>query len=152
MKKVIIGILILNFLSCSQDDNDNSGESTKSIVGLWSRTKLETISGDDKTTILETETPLDDCERKTFFEFTLDEKYNYATYYTNNNECTLDDSGNINYKFNSTSNTLTLINLDGSERGNGDVEFTDEGIILIGIGDDANDDGIDDIYRHYLVK
>ena len=152
MKKILIGILLGVIASCNSDDNTESNESNKSIIGLWNRTKLETISGSDEMTILETDIPENDCENKDSFEFTSDGKYQSETYYIKDNECMIDNSVSFNYEFNPTTNIIILKNLDGDDIANGEIEFVEEGIVLIAVGEDANGDGVDDIYKHYLVK
>lgn len=117
MKKALLSFSIIAvLLSCSSDNNSNDDTNNPgpgnsvSIVGTWKKNKEIIISGKDNSVI--SNTPSDDCEKKTTFIFLQNNTVSEEVYENSNGSCIhyVSSTGNYSYDSSNKKVSITLAN------------------------------------------
>ena len=150
MKKILFASLACAFLLSCNRDNDDDNSSSSSVVGKWKITKYLTISGKDKTTILDSETN-SGCEASDSFEFKSDKTYIFNYYDDSTGSCKLTDTVNGTYSYNSSTKILSIID-NGTTENNEIFKITNSEMQFITDTDDYNNDGVLDMEIAVFAK
>lgn len=134
---------ILSVMSCSKDDEN---ENAASIVGVWKESKTIIYNGKDNS-ILNTELP-DNCDKKNFYEFTKEGKFNSKIHYTKNDGTCMEDSTTLmNYAYNYETKKLSL-----DDEVSDVLLLTNNELHVVVDMEDENNDDVNDKIVLVLVK
>lgn len=145
MKKILLGILALGAVSCSNNDDEPS-QNQNNIIGVWKIQSKTTISGTDKTTVLGQEV-IDDCKKQSTYEFRNDGKYYLIDYNSIGTNCQK-STATVDYTYNQAEQKITV---------NGSVSTVPESttsklVLLTPDNYDYNSDGVDDYIKYTFYK
>lgn len=149
MKKILLAAIILaGFSSCSNDSDEQENIQNATVVGLWKPVKYRVVSGSDTNKILSS-SPVDDCEKKSAYNFKSDGMASITLYEDNGGACLNIGTETSPYSYDATSKILTF---DGEPIPV--VTLTDNIFELIDVDyeDDYNNDGIVDKMIFTLIK
>lgn len=108
--KLFLSLLSMGFLfsSCNRDASENS--SNEMLLGTWKAKSVYAKSSQGENTVT-----LGDCEQKTNYVLTSDNKGVFTSYTTNEKGiCEGDVPENFTYSYNESKKELTFKNADGS--------------------------------------
>ncbi|CAH0164735.1 lipocalin family protein [Chryseobacterium sp. Bi04] len=138
MRKLLF-LAVSAFLLLSSCDNDDNSEPT--VLGTWKMTKEMYISGKDNSIF--DSTPYSACKSQSNFVFAADNTATFSQYDLNGTTCTLKNSSNFTYSYDSKTKTLTL-DANNTQESYVLNSLTDNEMQILTNTDDYNDDGIDD--------